>query len=190
MKIKLLYPPKFYDNSFYGSYAGNLARVPLISLPVLTSFLRQRGFEVDQDDLDVIVHEDNKKGIDELQVDMSLFNDRARIIDFLRSGSASELEAQGRRILAKTDYHEYDIIGFSIISEWNFSGIASTLVLAKLIQEETEALIARHYPNVPLKKRLTGYETLVSHQKATRMLGYRPRYTWRESEFNQWLESL
>lgn len=142
MKIKLLYPPKFYDNSFYGSYAGNLARVPLISLPVLTSFLRQRGFEVEQDDLDVIVHEDNKKGTDELKVDMSLFNDRARIIDFLRSGSAEELEAQGRRILAKTDYHDYDIIGFSIISEWNFSGIASTLVLAKLIQEETEALIA------------------------------------------------
>lgn len=142
MRIKLLYPPKLYEFHFFGSYSGNIARVPLISLPVLKSFIQQRGFTVDQDDLDIKVHEDNRKGIEDLKVDMTLFKDRERIIDFLRSGNSAELEAQGRRILAKTDYADYDLVGFSIINEWNFSGIASTLVLAKLIREETGALIA------------------------------------------------
>ncbi len=141
MRIKLLYPPKI-DDRIVGARFGKLSRVPLISLPVLKSFLQEHGFEVDQDDLDVKVHEDNKSGGEEQKVDMALFLDRERIVDFLRSGSSEELEAQGRRILAKTDYRDYDMVGFSIINEWNFSAIASALVLAKLIRDETGALIA------------------------------------------------
>jgi nucleoside-diphosphate-sugar epimerase len=53
---------------------------------------------------------------------------------------------------------------------------------------ETRALIARHYPGVPLKTPLEGHASLVSHEKATRLLGYRPRYTWRQSDFQVWLE--
>ena len=29
----------------------------------------------------------------------------------------------------------------------------------------------------------------VSHEKATRLLGYQPRYSWRESDFRSWLET-
>ena len=54
---------------------------------------------------------------------------------------------------------------------------------------ETRALIARHYPDVPLKAPLEGHASLWSHEKATRMLGYRPEYTWRDSDFAAWLES-
>ena len=52
----------------------------------------------------------------------------------------------------------------------------------------TRELITRYYPNVPLRTPLDGYDSLVSHQKATRLLGYRPRYTWRVGEFRDWLE--
>ena len=54
---------------------------------------------------------------------------------------------------------------------------------------ETSELIARHYPNVPLKANLEGYASLVSHEKATRLLGYRPQYTWRQSDFKTWMDS-
>lgn len=54
--------------------------------------------------------------------------------------------------------------------------------------EESMELIARHYPGVPLKAPLEGHASLVSHAKATRMLGYQPRYTWRESDFQAWRE--
>ena len=53
---------------------------------------------------------------------------------------------------------------------------------------ETPTLIARHYPDVPLKTPLEGHASLVSHAKATRLLGYRPQYTWRQSDFYLWLK--
>ncbi len=53
---------------------------------------------------------------------------------------------------------------------------------------ETQTLVARHYPGVPLKGPLEGHASLVSHEKATRLLGYRPRYTWRQSDFQVWLD--
>ena len=52
---------------------------------------------------------------------------------------------------------------------------------------ETPALLARYYPEVPLKKPLAGHASLWSHDKATRMVGYQPQYTWRESDFADWL---
>lgn len=55
--------------------------------------------------------------------------------------------------------------------------------------EETPALIARWYPGVPLRTALTGCASLISHEKATRLLGYRPQYTWRRSDFSDWLAS-
>ncbi|MBM3802234.1 MAG: NAD(P)-dependent oxidoreductase [Acidimicrobiia bacterium] len=53
---------------------------------------------------------------------------------------------------------------------------------------ETRELISRRYPAVPLKASLDGYASLVSHEKATRLLGYRPRFTWRVGEFRDWLD--
>lgn len=53
---------------------------------------------------------------------------------------------------------------------------------------DTPTLIAQHYPNVPLKCSLEGNASLWSHAKATRMLGYKPQYTWRKSDFNDWWE--
>lgn len=54
---------------------------------------------------------------------------------------------------------------------------------------ETRALISRYFPGVPVKTPLEGYASLASNKKATRMLGYRPQYTWRESDFQVWMES-
>jgi nucleoside-diphosphate-sugar epimerase len=55
---------------------------------------------------------------------------------------------------------------------------------------ESRELVARHFPGVPLKSPLEGHASLVSHAKATRLLGYRPRYTWRKSDFADWLERV
>jgi nucleoside-diphosphate-sugar epimerase len=53
---------------------------------------------------------------------------------------------------------------------------------------ESRALVERHYPGVPLRAPLEGQASLVSHDKATRLLGYRPRYSWRHSDFHDWLQ--
>ncbi len=53
--------------------------------------------------------------------------------------------------------------------------------------EETPMLVARHYPEVPIHAPLEGHATLWSYDKAARMLGYEPKFTWRKSDFSQWL---
>ena len=55
---------------------------------------------------------------------------------------------------------------------------------------QTPILIDRHFPQVPLNERLEGHASLVSHAKATQLLGYHPQYTWRDSDFSRWLEDI
>jgi nucleoside-diphosphate-sugar epimerase len=50
-------------------------------------------------------------------------------------------------------------------------------------------LLRAHYPETPVRGPLPGFATLVSHDKATRLLGYQPVYSWRESEFAEWLRN-
>jgi nucleoside-diphosphate-sugar epimerase len=53
---------------------------------------------------------------------------------------------------------------------------------------ETPVLIARYFSGVPLRAPMQGHDSLVSHRKATRLLGYQPRFTWREGDFAAWLQ--
>jgi nucleoside-diphosphate-sugar epimerase len=50
-------------------------------------------------------------------------------------------------------------------------------------------LARRYYPQVALAGPLDGFATLVSIQKAKRLLGYKPRFSWRSSDFQTWLET-
>ncbi len=55
--------------------------------------------------------------------------------------------------------------------------------------EPSQDLVRRHFPDVKLKHPFSGHATLVSHDKATRLIGYRPEYSWRDSDFSRWLAS-
>ncbi len=55
---------------------------------------------------------------------------------------------------------------------------------------ETPELLSRYYSHVPLKRPLQGYASLWSNQKATRLLGYQPQYTWRQGDFADWLAGV
>lgn len=51
-----------------------------------------------------------------------------------------------------------------------------------LAEQPTDELLARWYPNVPRRISTDAdYWSLVAGQRAERMLGYRPRYRWREA---------
>mgnify|MGYP001438260946 CR=1 FL=1 len=44
----------------------------------------------------------------------------------------------------------------------------------------TAELLQRYYPNVPVKRDLGEYETLLANRKAREMLGFRPEHGWRK----------
>lgn len=48
-------------------------------------------------------------------------------------------------------------------------------------------LMRTYYPETLLREPLCGFATLVSHEKASRLLGYHPQFSWRTSEFAEWL---
>ncbi|MBV9334855.1 MAG: NAD(P)-dependent oxidoreductase [Solirubrobacterales bacterium] len=56
-------------------------------------------------------------------------------------------------------------------------------------RQATESLVGEHYPAVEVRAPLSGHCTLISHQKASARLGYWPRYSWRHSDFADWLQS-
>jgi nucleoside-diphosphate-sugar epimerase len=49
-------------------------------------------------------------------------------------------------------------------------------------------LVDRYYPHVELAAPLDGFATLVSVEKAKRLLGYKPQFSWRRSDFQSWLD--
>jgi nucleoside-diphosphate-sugar epimerase len=65
--------------------------------------------------------------------------------------------------------------------EWNSVGM-DTFIIAN---EDTVSgipsleLAARYFPGVPINKELSQYETMLSIEKAKRILGYQPQYSWR-----------
>ncbi len=44
----------------------------------------------------------------------------------------------------------------------------------------TRELLDRFYPNVPVKRELGEYETLLSNRKARDVLGFRQQHNWRK----------
>jgi nucleoside-diphosphate-sugar epimerase len=49
-----------------------------------------------------------------------------------------------------------------------------------VMERPSAELAAESFPDVPVTRSLAGNETLLSIEKARRLLGYEPRYTWRD----------
>ncbi|CAM4243961.1 MAG: NAD(P)-dependent oxidoreductase [Paenibacillus macerans] len=48
-----------------------------------------------------------------------------------------------------------------------------------IMPDPSRDLAEKYFPKVPLKKEIQGYETLMAIDKARKILGYEPRYSWR-----------
>jgi nucleoside-diphosphate-sugar epimerase len=49
-----------------------------------------------------------------------------------------------------------------------------------VMSRPNDELIAGAFPDVPLKRAVGAHETLLSIDKARRVLGYEPRHSWRD----------
>ena len=61
-------------------------------------------------------------------------------------------------------------------------------LINRLLRPLSEAAADPEVPDITFRAPLEGHASLWSHAKATRLLGYRPRYTWRQSDFQSWIE--
>jgi hypothetical protein len=51
-----------------------------------------------------------------------------------------------------------------------------------VVSRPSSELAAQFFPGVPLRQEFIATETLLSIDKARRVLGYQPRHTWRTTE--------
>ena len=72
--------------------------------------------------------------------------------------------------------------GFRLAVEKDLPGFDVFHIIAKdtLTSVETTRLIARYFPNVEIRREFKGNEALFSSEKATRVLGWNQRYSWRD----------
>jgi len=117
--------------------------LPPLGLPILKTILENEGYKCDQDDLNIKVDYDTKYSKNPLRksVNLMLFEDRERIKKFLETKNDPELEEEAEKILKKTNYKGYDIIGLSLLDELIFSVIGTSLVISKIIKEQTGSTI-------------------------------------------------
>lgn len=132
MKIKLVMPPRSFLNE-----AKGMTSIPPMGIAHLASFIKQKGYEVSLDDLDIKVI--NDKCLFDTLLDLQKQYDQNDIEEYLANNKPNHyLDKITSLLLQKIDYKGYDIIGFSIIES---SAIDSTLLLAKKIKQETNAII-------------------------------------------------
>ena len=94
--------------------------------------------------------------------------------------------AQAFRLAVENDAIKHEV--FLINGDDTCSREPTPLLIDRLRSSLDEGEANATGPDIPLKEPLEGHVSLWSHAKATRLLGYRPRYTWRQSDFQSWIE--
>lgn len=128
MRIKLLVSPTVYS--------GFHPLLPPIGVAVISNYLRQKGFAVDQDDLDIKVWSDNNRSDQSQKVNIRYFEQKKYVDQFIAGGVSPYIELLSERILAKTKHSGFDLFGFSMLWAGNYVDTATTLSLAKLLKEK------------------------------------------------------
>ncbi len=94
--------------------------------------------------------------------------------------------ARAFRLAVENDSISHDL--FLINGADTCSREPTSLLIDRLRHSFSEGAASSAIPDIPLKAPLEDHASLWSHAKATRLLGYRPEYTWRQSDFQSWME--
>ena len=67
--------------------------------------------------------------------------------------------------------------------EWETTGFDRFIIAAAdtVMSRPNSELVAELFPGVPITRELSANETLLSIDKARRMLGYEPEFSWRDN---------
>jgi hypothetical protein len=116
--------------------------IPPFGLSVITSYLREKGFDIEQDDLNVKCFSPlcrhNLLGIRKHLV--KLLEDRKRVLNYLRGGRDDEFHEISEQIVSRTNLEGFDTILISVYPMDDCSAIIS-LFISKYIKEKFHALI-------------------------------------------------
>lgn len=141
-RVKIIRMPAFLQRHEKLSLGLNSSLLPPLALGNITAYLRERGIQIDQDDLNIKVHYDNAFSKDpERKVDDRVFLDEHKIVSYLNGERDLQVEKEVKKLVSKTDFKGYDIILFSIPDNRNSSHILMSLCIAKYLKESSSPII-------------------------------------------------
>ena len=94
--------------------------------------------------------------------------------------------AQAFRLAVENDTIKHEV--FLINGRDTCSKELTPVLIDHLQRSLGEGEESQPVPEIPIRSPLAGHASLWSHAKATRLLGFQPGYTWRQSDFQSWME--
>jgi len=113
MKTKIIRLPTFFDYWDTNSSEMNCSLLPPLALALITGYLRNKGFDIVQDDLNIKIFYERRYG--NYKFNQEPFFDEDRILHYCRDNQPDlELEAIFEKLEEKCPVKDYDVILLSI----------------------------------------------------------------------------
>jgi len=143
MKAKIIRMPAFLQRHERLSLGINSSLLPPLALGSITSYLRQHGIPIDQDDLNIRIHYHNAFSDNPSEkIREEMFFNESRVLDYLNGNNKDlEIEREVEKIVSKTNLKDYNPVLFSIPDNRNSSHILISLCVAKYLKDITNPII-------------------------------------------------
>jgi len=117
--------------------------LPPLALGQITAYLRGNAVEVDQDDLNIKIHYDNRcPGMADKEIDAAIFFDEDRILRYVSGAEDAALESIMEEVARKSEFFGYKIILLSLREIYlNTSSLMFTLSLARFLKKKHDPIL-------------------------------------------------
>ena len=113
-----------------------------LGMAQIVSYLRSNGIKIDQDDLNIKIHYDNRFGDKEKKVDEEIFYDEKRIIEYSNGKEDPYIDSIMEKVEEKSKLDGYKVILLSVPDEReNSSVLMFVLSFAKYIKKKYKPII-------------------------------------------------
>ena len=142
-KIKIVKLPAFYEKYQIHSTELNCVLLPPLALGQITAYLRMRNLNIDQDDLNIKIHYDNRYSDSPAdKIDESLFFDEERVIKYYKGYKDEYLDLNLEKVIKKSKFEEHRVILLSIHEfTRNLSNIMFALSFARFLKKKYNPII-------------------------------------------------
>ncbi|HLD30560.1 MAG TPA: B12-binding domain-containing radical SAM protein [bacterium] len=139
LRVKIIRTPMFL--SVPGGI--NTVLLPAQGMAQIVYFLRLSGIDIDQDDLNIKIHFDNRFGNEKEIVEEKIFYDSGRIINYVRGEEDPHLQSVLEKCERKTGLSGYDIVMFSIPEDIkNMTAVMFALAFSRYVKGRYGPVIA------------------------------------------------
>ena len=137
--IKIIKVPEFDYDFGKGRWSTHRSYMLPLELGVLSSYLRSKGINIEQDDLDIKTYHDNLH-YPEKNVSGQILSQRREILAYLQGEKNLCLEEISKKLLNKTNL-EFDLVLISCQESLEITPRTATFLISKYVKENYKSIV-------------------------------------------------